>query len=139
MENYKIIKILIKNSGKKSYWKTFSRYINIFNNYLKNKPLSNIEKINHKNNEPRKFYLDILSKGFNIEIDYNSPLFEGRIDQVRKRYYYLDDSFLYERFFERISFFKKNNIPLTKEKINEIVTQGDVSFNKEYRDFLNEK
>lgn len=95
MSNQEIIKILVKLSGKKSLWDTFSRYIFILDNYLKGHKLSRIESKNHQQNAPRKCMLKLVSDGFNIDLDFNSSLFEDRLCNNS----YVSDILFYDRFF----------------------------------------
>ena len=132
MQSHQILKILAQNAAKKSYWDSFDRYVIVLNNHLRGKHLSFVEPRNHQHNAPRHYYLSLLSKGFELDVDFNSPLFENRIDLIHKNYGWTDDTWAYKRFFQRLQFFKEKNIPLTAENIDEMVWLGWAAFNPKY-------
>lgn len=111
---------------------SFIRYLHILNNYLKGFPLSRIEK-NHKlHNCPRKYYLQMFAKGFDIEIDYESDLFEGKIDESRKFSGYISPDSYYKRFFERFSFLELIGRELTHESIRSCLSYSSLLWTKTY-------
>lgn len=132
MTNREIIKQLAKEAHKKSYWYTFSRYIILLDNYIDGKTLSLVENTNHPHNEPRSYYIDLLAKGFGVEMNLDSPLWEGRMRRSLKRLYFKDDSWCYPRFFERLEWFRQNNLPVNPETIDQMVVWGSVQFNRTY-------
>lgn len=132
MKNYEIIQALVKISGKRSFWDTFSRHIFVLNNFLRKRPLSVVERKNHQDYNPRIHYLDLLAKGFELEIDYNSPLFEGRL-RKDPHSFNTDDSLFYRRFFTRLKFFRENNLPINPETLEEMVACGNIVFNDKYK------
>lgn len=133
MTNRQVIETLTKILSDRKTWETFPRYLFILNNFLSGKTLSRQERSNHQNNNPRQWYLNLLAEGFGIQIDYDSPLFEGRIDKYHERYFYNDDSDFYKRFFKRLKYFRENNIAITEESLTEMLMLGTAYFNPKYR------
>lgn len=131
MNNKQIIKTLVQISGKRSLWDTFSRHVFVLNNFLQNKTLSIVEPKNHQDYKPRIHYLDLLAKGFELEIDYNSPLFENRLLKEAHNFY-TDDSLFYRRFFTRLKFFRENNLPINSQTLEQMVMDGNLMFNDQY-------
>jgi len=132
MTNLEIINFLAKEMAHRSYHHTMARYFLILNNYLRGRSLSVIEKKNHPTHSPRWFYINILSEGFGLDIDPNSPLFNNRLDQSRKGLNWSDDSSFYLRFFNRLQFFRENQKSINEESLKDMLWMGYVLFNQKY-------
>jgi hypothetical protein len=133
MKNYEIIRTLATWEGTKKLWNTFSRYILILDNHLHQRPLSAQEAKNHQGNEARVYYLNLLVQGFGLKVDYNSPLFENRLNSKNQRFFWSDDSDFYLRFFERLKFFQAQNLPINEQTLKEMLTMGSLAFNPKYK------
>lgn len=127
MNKRKLFRECVISAGRGELSPVFSRYIILINNYLKGKTISEVEPINYQHNPPRKYYIEKISTGFNIDIDWDSPLFEGRIN---KTYF---DTFEgvcanIERFFERVQLFEEHNMPFQVKDL----TIGSIWFLDKY-------
>lgn len=130
MNNLEILKSLEKICQQRKIWKNFNRYVIILDNYLKNRPISKVEKMNHRDNEPRLYYLDKLAKELEIPVDYNSPLFEGRLDTEREGSFI--DNWNCGNFYRRLRSFKKKEVFITHEIIEDMLFLRDSDFDSKY-------
>lgn len=131
MNEFKLFKECVISAGQgKLRIGSFSRYIFILNNYKKRKTLSEVEPKNHQNFEPKSFFLKFLAEGFNLTIDLDSPLFEGRLNKTKDRCYH-DSFWFFERFFERISLMREAELNISVSDLS----MGSLYFIESYGDY----
>lgn len=136
MKNYQIIKYFANHDDSSRVWKPLKRYFILLNNYMEGKPLSLVEKINHQQNPPRKCYLEKLAKGFDMSIDFDSPLFEGRINKDLGEIFFDGNSFAIPRFFRRLEEAKEAKIELSNKVVYDLMMMGESLLVKEYPELI---
>ncbi len=132
MDNKLVLKSLLKVFGNESFCPIFSRYVFILNNYLKHRKISVIENKPHQHNKLLETnFLTNLAKEFEVQIDLESPLFEDRL-KIDKKPFPSHCSWVSERFFKRLTYFKENNLLINQEVIKDMVKMGTSIFYKQY-------
>lgn len=103
----------------------------MIDSYLKNQSISIIEPKNYAHNPPRKFYLERIAWGLNLEIDYDSPLFEGRLNSSYGELYNGNNFAIY-RLFRRLEESNRAGLVLSQENLKDFLMMGDVLFKEKY-------
>lgn len=132
MKTYQIVKFLANSNDCKQVWQPLRRYFRILDNYLRGKSISVVEKKIHQGNPPRHYYLDQISKGFGLDIDFNSPLFEGRVNFTYGEMTYKGESFALPRFFRRLEEAKRSGLALSEGVLLDLMCMGEVIFKDKY-------
>lgn len=132
MKTYKIINFFANSNDCRRVWQPLRRYFRILDNHLRGKNISLVEKENHHGNHPRFYYLEQISKGFGLDIDFKNPLFEGRVNFEYGEMYYKGNNFAIPRFFRRLDEAKRAGLILNEKVILDLMCMGDLVFKDKY-------